>query len=625
MSAGSEVRRRSSYLPFQEAAELSAAIAEGAKALVSSRRRSTLSAAPAQEADPPTGATTLAAEPPPSAARRRSSVGSASIAEGVPEKKSRPSVDGHTDVVVVRLPSSEAAPLPLSKSMRRRGAACAILKLYIQPTYWLIIPIFAIFSIRMEFIMKTAADQMPTAYNVWGQYLAPIRAIPCIIIGAITNVVGIFFALAGMNTLGVLVYLFAMFPNTWVDWCTCIATYLYTSYLNTMLYTYIAMTQPKAHFGKLTGVASLIAGLLNLVSLAMVYPPIWTMNVMLLGLSGLIFALLAFLGWRIWKTTGINPLQVPRPASYRKEDCASCSQRPNSFSSPSSPSSPSSSSSSSSSSPCGVNRWLALAIYVVILFLSAQTFGGWARGFREMLFRSGAYEWRCGSELEPAPYPDGPVCESQKIAVDNLWTVAYVSRAVGACPAGTILDLLGPKLTSLLGAGLVAVGWVLLAVSGPGFEGYIPALLLIAGAGEILALPLVTVANLFPKYEPLVLSICGAAKSSSAAVPVIMYSIWRAAGAQGMDLQGIAFAYAFGVVGALALIILLLVPYRRFGWVSAYPVGAELVESAGGDLSEKKMAGARSGPPSSSSTVPPSDLAPLSDDSKSTSLDIAPP
>eukprot|EP00920_Eleutheroschizon_duboscqi_P012983 GHVT01030784.1.p1 GENE.GHVT01030784.1~~GHVT01030784.1.p1 ORF type:complete len:380 (-),score=77.22 GHVT01030784.1:1460-2599(-) len=285
----------------------------------------------------------------------------------------------------------------------------------------------------------------------------------------------------------------------------------------------------------------------------------------------------------------------------------------------------SSSSSSSSSSPCGVNRWLALAIYVVILFLSAQTFGGWARGFREMLFRSGAYEWRCGSELEPAPYPDGPVCESQKIAVDNLWTVAYVSRAVGACPAGTILDLLGPKLTSLLGAGLVAVGWVLLAVSGPGFEGYIPALLLIAGAGEILALPLVTVANLFPKYEPLVLSICGAAKSSSAAVPVIMYSIWRAAGAQGMDLQGIAFAYAFGVVGALALIILLLVPYRRFGWVSAYPVGAELVESAGGDLSEKKMAGARSGPPSSSSTVPPSDLAPLSDDSKSTSLDIAPP
>eukprot|EP00922_Rhytidocystis_sp_ex-Travisia-forbesii_P025586 GHVS01037553.1.p1 GENE.GHVS01037553.1~~GHVS01037553.1.p1 ORF type:complete len:796 (-),score=177.69 GHVS01037553.1:890-3277(-) len=171
-------------------------------------------------------------------------------------------------------------------------------------SYLLIIPFFSIALLRHSFFNVSAKEQFPAAYHVWG-VLSCFRFILCVLMGVASNLLGLFPALFAVNTLGTIMCLCGALDSAVADWFGIFATIGYTGYCLTQLYTYINQTQPACHFGKLTGIASVVAGLFQLsakpmysVSKTHFEEDFLPMDMLLLGLSAVNYVIILFLLWR---------------------------------------------------------------------------------------------------------------------------------------------------------------------------------------------------------------------------------------------------------------------------------------------------------------------------------------
>ncbi|PGG98787.1 hypothetical protein AJ80_09471 [Polytolypa hystricis UAMH7299] len=193
-----------------------------------------------------------------------------------------------------------------------------------------------------------------------------------------------------------------------------------------------------------------------------------------------------------------------------------------------------------------VPQWKRLAqvfVAVIYCFLSAGIVFGFA-ALKPLLIREGAYRERCKKDEigETA-------CYEQDLRLNFMFTLAVVATNVCALPVGTILDMCGPRITSIIGSFLLALGSTVFALSPHlPFDGYIPGYFLIAIGGPFVFISSFQLSNAFPKHSGLILSmITGAFDASSALFLLfrIVYGSW-------LTIQNLFILYL--IVPALILV-----------------------------------------------------------------------
>eukprot|EP00922_Rhytidocystis_sp_ex-Travisia-forbesii_P048777 GHVS01072648.1.p1 GENE.GHVS01072648.1~~GHVS01072648.1.p1 ORF type:complete len:630 (+),score=42.22 GHVS01072648.1:235-2124(+) len=240
--------------------------------------------------------------------------------------------------------------------------------------------------------------------------------------------------------------------------------------------------------------------------------------------------------------------------------------------------------------PWGVNRYVLLVLYSLVSLMTGCCYWGWP-GVQDMLYKSGAFTWKCvpgQTEPETVNGVDYPNCAARRNAIGDMYTTAFACHFGFSAIAGTILDLAGSKACGLLGLGLTGLGWILLSVGSESVEGaYYAGIAFIGSGADTCNLPLLSLANLFPGNESLILSILGSVRSVSFAMPVIMAKIYTGSSSYtASDFGAFCYGYVGVCVGVSVLIAIFLVPRR------AFKVAGKTDEEAA--LPEEREAAARS-------------------------------
>eukprot|EP00921_Rhytidocystis_pertsovi_P014151 GHVQ01023057.1.p1 GENE.GHVQ01023057.1~~GHVQ01023057.1.p1 ORF type:complete len:644 (+),score=70.86 GHVQ01023057.1:166-2097(+) len=241
---------------------------------------------------------------------------------------------------------------------------------------------------------------------------------------------------------------------------------------------------------------------------------------------------------------------------------------------------------SCSSIPQRTNRYVLLALYIGYTFLTGCVYWGW-NGMQDMLYKSGAFLWRCDGvpldEVDSINVGDTsyPTCAGRRNAIGDMYTTAFACHFAFSAVAGVLLDLFGPKLCSLLGLSMQALGWILLSVAGESSAAayFIGAGFIGAGA-DTAYLPLLSLANLFPKNESMILSVLGAVRSTSFSIPVILSIIFVNGDYMPNQFSGFCYTYVGVGIGYAIICSAFFVPRRAFN-------------TAKSDAAEEKELGAR--------------------------------
>eukprot|EP00921_Rhytidocystis_pertsovi_P008717 GHVQ01014198.1.p1 GENE.GHVQ01014198.1~~GHVQ01014198.1.p1 ORF type:complete len:602 (+),score=41.56 GHVQ01014198.1:201-2006(+) len=213
--------------------------------------------------------------------------------------------------------------------------------------------------------------------------------------------------------------------------------------------------------------------------------------------------------------------------------------------------------------PFGLNRFLLLPLCFYTV-LTARVHFGWP-DLSSMLFRSGAFSWLCTEEnlIDPATRQVRYLCEKQDSAVQLLFTVGAATGFTFSLLAGSLLDWKGPKLTGCIGQCISAVAWILLGVSNEDCQLYIPAFVLMGLGSDMGFLPVMSIANLFPGNEGLIVALMIAGLSASFGVPAIMQVIWNI-DPSSVTFSKLAFGYTVMGPGLSFLISLCVFPVHPY-------------------------------------------------------------
>ncbi|PFH38762.1 transporter, major facilitator family protein [Besnoitia besnoiti] len=94
--------------------------------------------------------------------------------------------------------------------------------------------------------------------------------------------------------------------------------------------------------------------------------------------------------------------------------------------------------------PFGLSRWVIFGIFLVYSFLTGPCYWNWT-ALADIFFIRDGYLWRCEAEdLDMARRIEQAKCDSQDVAVQNLFTIIVASDFSFSCLSGIILDYAGP-------------------------------------------------------------------------------------------------------------------------------------------------------------------------------------
>ncbi|KAI5475172.1 hypothetical protein MNV49_001859 [Pseudohyphozyma bogoriensis] len=116
------------------------------------------------------------------------------------------------------------------------------------------------------------------------------------------------------------------------------------------------------------------------------------------------------------------------------------------------------------------------------------------------------------------------VCEAQDLKLGLLFTVASVATSVAGLPTGMVLDKLGPRTSTIIGAVLVALGAASFGAGyqSPAVDSYLIGYFLIAIGGPLVCLSSFHLSNAFPAHAGVVLAaVTGSFDASS--IPFVIY------------------------------------------------------------------------------------------------------
>lgn len=230
--------------------------------------------------------------------------------------------------------------------------------------------------------------------------------------------------------------------------------------------------------------------------------------------------------------------------------------------------------------PKGIPSWMPKEI-LLVLYMSSALLTGCIYfalpSYRRMLLLTGAYAWRCDGVAQTgaaAPKADNSdllresadadllLCDAQDAALSPLFTMALLSHCIMSAIAGMLLDRIGPKVTALIGHGLIGLGWLLLAFSSKSFPAYYMAFICIGLGSDTGYLPLLKIVNLFSSKSGTIISLMGVACTASFGVPVVLESLWSAH--PQWSFATLCCLYTIVGPGFSALVDLFLVPWKAF-------------------------------------------------------------
>lgn len=172
-----------------------------------------------------------------------------------------------------------------------------------------------------------------------------------------------------------------------------------------------------------------------------------------------------------------------------------------------------------SSLPPLSTRLLQVSCAVVWCFFAAGPVFGFA-ALKPILINEDIYGDQCkkGSSKRP--------CNEQDLSLNLLFTVACMVTNISALPVGSILDLYGPKITGIIGLGLLLIASIFLQFASlmTYIDGYLFGYTLLALSGPFVFIPCFQLANSFPKNSGLILAILTGAFDSSLAL-FLMYRL----------------------------------------------------------------------------------------------------
>lgn len=117
-------------------------------------------------------------------------------------------------------------------------------------------------------------------------------------------------------------------------------------------------------------------------------------------------------------------------------------------------------------------------------------------------------------------------CVDQDLSLNFLFTVACMVTNISALPVGSILDSFGPKITGIIGSGIIFCGSLCLKFGHniALFDAYLAGYTLLALGGPFVFISSFQLANSFPKNSGLILALLTGAFDSSSAL-FLMYRL----------------------------------------------------------------------------------------------------
>lgn len=212
------------------------------------------------------------------------------------------------------------------------------------------------------------------------------------------------------------------------------------------------------------------------------------------------------------------------------------------------------------------NRWFRITIFFLWCFCCSEIHQGWQQLSR-MLYRDGAYRWYCTPEeiLTTGTYD---YCTKQYNTVSNLLTIGQSCEYVFGVVAGLFLDHVGPWPTGAIGVFMHLIGIFLLIMSSHSFNAYIPAMIFITGSINMVCFPMLCLADLFPTWRGLVISLV----SCSQIVSTMMAPIWKAIWDHNPNytFRGILGTYGLVISLPLGILYLLSMPWSKLNQLNKY-------------------------------------------------------
>ncbi|KEP65665.1 UNVERIFIED_CONTAM: hypothetical protein HHA_248610 [Hammondia hammondi] len=215
-------------------------------------------------------------------------------------------------------------------------------------------------------------------------------------------------------------------------------------------------------------------------------------------------------------------------------------------------------------------RWHYLFFISLYSVLIGPLYLNWAP-LRQVLFRSGAYSWECdAAETDPTSlvyvHPQHDTCVQQRLRVGHLFTVCAAADYGFSFFGGLVMDVLGPKVASLLGSSLMLCGWLLIAVSTEAVQVLVPGFVLFGLGIDMAFYGTLSVAALFPGHENAVMAVVVAMRALSYMTPVVLDSLVD-------SLPHLAVMLGFGLLGLLPAVLIALVyaPWKPFPKTSKVP------------------------------------------------------
>lgn len=153
-------------------------------------------------------------------------------------------------------------------------------------------------------------------------------------------------------------------------------------------------------------------------------------------------------------------------------------------------------------------------------------------------------------------------CGAKDRAIAAIYPAAVSTMFAFDLVAGILLDCVGTKITCLLGLAAQIVGWILIACSGPNFNGYMAGFVVYAMGIDPAFFGVLPIGNLFPGWSSTVMAILGAARSGAFANSLIMKIIVESNRGR-ISLRGCALVFA-GILGLWFLYAMVFIPFQPY-------------------------------------------------------------
>lgn len=171
-------------------------------------------------------------------------------------------------------------------------------------------------------------------------------------------------------------------------------------------------------------------------------------------------------------------------------------------------------------------RLLQVSCAIVWCLLAAGPVFGFA-ALKPILIKEGIYHEKCPPSSNKG---SGEPCVVQDLLLNKMFTLAAVFTNVAALPVGYILDEYGPKISGIIGSGLIFLGSLLLRlgsqVGSSWFDPYLVGYTFLALGGPFVFISCFQLANSFPKNSGLILALLTGAFDSSLALFLIYRLIY---------------------------------------------------------------------------------------------------